>query len=45
MRNKLKHEKSSKLIVSDTAPAGQQVKKKMFNTCKQHATKENLITN
>lgn len=44
MRNKPKHEKSNKLIVSDTAPAGQQVKK-MFNSCKQHATKENLITN
>lgn len=27
MRNKPKHEKSNKLIVSDTAPAGQQVKK------------------
>lgn len=27
MRNKLKHEKSNKLIVSDTAPAGQQIKK------------------
>lgn len=27
MRNKLKHEKSSKLIVSDTARAEQQVKK------------------
>lgn len=27
MRNKLKHEKSIKLIVSDTAPTGQQVKK------------------
>lgn len=27
MRNKLKHEKSNELIVSDTAPAGQQVKK------------------